>query len=121
MVNDKEMTDYIKFGIEATKAVKKNDVNLIKKLMLPENCPALSQEKKQDCIFTMALSLFYTGAINEEFLHFFIFEHKASEEIYNKQNYKNEIFDNMFKKRKLKEDLENNLLINEVTKISKKI
>jgi hypothetical protein len=110
-INIDDIVDYTGLKDQISQAIRYNDKKIIEQLMLPENYPNLSQQKKEEEIFNMALDFLFFGLETEAFLKFFIFEYGVSEDVHSKINskYKNSLVEDMFATRKLNEELEKEL------------
>jgi hypothetical protein len=119
--DEKYLIDESYLNIEIGLALKNNDYDRIKTILLPESYPNLSIIQKEEKIFELALSYLYFNLTSIEFFKYFIFEHKVSQDIYNKMEYayKSKVVEDMFESRNLNENL--NLDLNTNDKIGKKL
>jgi hypothetical protein len=111
------------FKQEVGNAIRTNDSQTIERIMLNTNYSLLNKEQKEFHILDSALS-FYAGAsgikVVEKFFHYIVFEYKIDEEVYNKklEKYENKALEAMFEIRRMNEDMNKELKVND-TQIKK--
>jgi hypothetical protein len=86
------------------KAIKENDINLIKNILLSNSYNKLTQDEKEDEVFkNVRLSFCFLGK-GKNILEYLIFEYDLSEEYNNKYQIKNPSIEHMFALRKLNKE-----------------
>lgn len=91
-------------------AMKINDTSAIKELMLPEFCPKITHDKKEQMIFKHVSTSAVSKLIGKDFLHYLIFEYKISEANSIDSITVDDKIEGMFQARKLDEELRTELV-----------
>lgn len=120
MSKDEFQNTHAAFRQEVNKIIKSTDRNLFTNIMSKESYPFLTQLEKEKYIFETALSLtkFYVRAT--DFLEYLIFEYKINEAIYTSIAHLNrykpieDMIEDMFAKRKLADELSQELQKNDI-------
>lgn len=85
---------------EVYQAVSKNDVDLLKNIMLPTSYPTITQEEKEAEVFkTVRVS--FTQGNSKRLLEYLIFDYEISEDYNNNYQTKNSAIEQMFSLKKL--------------------
>jgi hypothetical protein len=89
---------------EIHEAISKNDVNLIKKIMLETSYPTITQEEKEAEVFKNLRVSFNTNGTAKQLLEYLIFDYEISEEYNNQYSTKSSGIEHMFSLKKLNKE-----------------
>jgi hypothetical protein len=105
------------FEMAVVRAVRKNDHKRIEKLILSNHYSDITKEEKEKQIFNLCVGLSLIDTIDDSLFKYLIFDYNIREEIYFclDSKFRNPLIDDMFNTRRLSQDLNKELKINNNT------